>query len=139
MNYPEFGNIKVRTYTASGALPVEDVLIKIYGTDEYNKDAIYSLITDSNGITKEISLPAPSKYYSTSPGAPEIPYAVYNVELIKDGYYPKRIDNVPIFSNTKAVLPIEMIPLLYSNDGNIIPQHNLNSTIYENENLQSGD
>lgn len=135
MIYQDFGNIKVRTSTASGALPVEGALIKIYGTDEYNKDVMYSVLTDSNGITREISLPAPSKSYSTSPGAQEAPYAVYNVELVKDGYYPKRIDNVPIFSGTTAVLPIEMIPLTYANDGSVIPQYNLNSTIYENENL----
>ena len=135
MNYGESGYIKVRTYTASGALPVEGALIKIYGTDEYNGDIKYSVITDSNGITDQITLPAPAKDYSTSPEAPNTPYAVYNVEIAKEGFYPKRIDNVPIFSDTIAVLPIEMIPLSYSENGEIIKQNNLNSTIFENENL----
>ena len=61
--------------------------------------------------------------------------AVYNVELVKDGFYPKRIDSVPIFSGTTAVLPIEMIPIAYKDNGEIIPKDNLNSIIYENENL----
>lgn len=136
MDYENFGTVKIRTYAAAGALPVEGTLIKIYGTDDYNKDVIYSLITDSDGVTKEISLPAPPEIYSISHGAPASPYAVYNVELTKEGFYPKRIDNVPIFSGTRAVLPIEMIPLAYSDDGKVISQSNLNSIIYENEYLQ---
>ena len=135
MNYSGSGNIRIKTYTADEALPVTDTLVKIYGTDDYNKDIKYSLITDSNGISEEISLPAPAKNYSTSPGAKETPYAVYNVELAKEGYYPKRIDNVPIFSDTTALLPIEMIPFSYNADGVIIPNNNLNSTIYENDKL----
>ena len=135
MNYDGKGNIRIKTYTADEALPVSGTLVKIYGTDDYNKDVKYSLITDSNGVTKEISLPAPKKSYSTSPGAKEAPYAVYNVELAKDGYYPKRIDNVPIFSDTMALLPIEMIPFSYDPEGSLIPNNNLNSTIYENDKL----
>lgn len=135
MKYDSLGKIRVRTYAASDALPVKDVLVKIYGTDEYNKDVKYSLITDSDGITDLISLPTPAKSYSTSPGADENPYAVYNVELVKEGYYPKRIDNVPIFSGTTAVLPIEMILLAYTAEGKLIENNNLNSVIYENENL----
>ena len=135
MNYENFGNIRIRTYTAAGALPIDGVLVKIYGADEYNRDVMYSLITDENGITKEISLPAPPRAYSAAPGAKEMPYSVYNVELSKSGFYPKRIDNVPIFNGIDAVLPIEMIPLSYNQDGTVQGQGNLNSVIYENENL----
>ncbi len=135
MNYNSFGNISVRTYTASEALPIAGSLVKIYGTDDYNKDVQYSLLTDNDGITKSISLPAPSAAYSSAPGAGETPYSVYNVEITKNGYYPKRIDNVPIFSGINALLPIEMIPLSYASDGSLINQKNLNSVIYENENL----
>ena len=135
MNYENFGNIRIRTYTAAGALPIDGVLVKIYGADEYNRDVMYSLITDENGITKEISLPAPPRAYSAAPGAKEMPYSVYNVELSKSGFYPKRIDNVPIFNGIDAVLPIEMIPLSYNQDGTVQGQENLNSVIYENENL----
>ena len=93
-------------------------------------------ITAEDTLGAGWKLPAPTlKSFSTSPGAKENPYAVYNVELAKDGYYPKRIDNVPVFSDVKAFLPIEMIPLSYNKNGDIIPYKNLNSVIYENENL----
>lgn len=136
MNYEDFGTMRIRTYTASGALPVDGALVKIYGTGDYNKDTVYSLLTDEDGITRGISLPAPPKLYSSSPGAKESPYSVYNVEITKNGFYPKRIDNVPIFNGISAILPIEMIPLSYADDGSVINQNNLNSTIYENEHLQ---
>lgn len=136
MNYESYGKLKIRTYTAREALPVNAAQIKIYGTDEHNKSIAYSLLTDSDGITAEIDLPAPLRSYSVAPGAKESPYAVYNVEIAKNGFYPKRIDSVPLFAGTAAVLPIEMIPLSYADDGSIIPQSNLNSTIYENEHLQ---
>ena len=136
MTYTDSGSLKIRAYSASGAIPTEGVLIKIYGADDYNKDVQYSLITDSDGITKELYLPTPPLYYSMSPGAAEAPYSVYNVELAKSGFYPKRIDNVPIFAGIKSTLPIEMIPLAYSEDGYTLPQENLNSVIYENEHLQ---
>ena len=136
MNKENYGNIRVRAYTAAGALPTDGVLVKIYGIDEIGGDVMYSVLTDEDGITKEISLPAPPRAYSAAPGANQSPYSVYNVELVKDGFYPKRIDNVPIFNGINAVLPIEMIPLIYGKDGEIIPQDNLNSVIYENEHLE---
>lgn len=136
MNYENFGNIRVRTYAASGALPIDGVLVKIYGTDEYNRDTVYSLLTDENGITRELALPAPPRAYSSAPGAKQSPYSVYNVEITKSGFYPKRIDNVPIFNGINAVLPIEMIPLSYNDDGTTVEQGNLNSTVYENEHLE---
>ena len=136
MNYDNFGSIRVRAYTAAGALPTEGALIKIYGADEYTNGIVYSVLTDEDGITKELSLPTPPRAYSTAPGAISSPYSVYNVEISKDGFYPKRIDNVPLFNGISAVLPIEMIPLSYSEDGTLIPQSNLNSTVYENEHLE---
>ena len=135
MKYEDFGYIRVRTYAADGALPIEGTIIKIYGADDYDKGVMHSLLTDSNGITVQVALPTPAKSYSVAPGAAEAPYSVYNVELAKDGYYPKKIDNVPIFAGTSALLPIEMVPLKYESDGSIIPQYNLNSVIYENDNL----
>ena len=51
MIYDSSGSIRIRAYAASGALPIEGVLVKIYGADEYNRDVMYSLITDVDGVT----------------------------------------------------------------------------------------
>ena len=132
---PDYGIIQIRAYRASEALPIQNAAVKITGSGEYNSDIQISQLTDNDGITPEIRVPAPAASLSTSPNASSQPYSVYDVEIAKEGYYPKRIVNIPIFAGIKAMLPIEMIPLAYSEDGKVIPLDNLNAIIYENENL----
>ena len=135
METTDFGTIQIRAFEASEALPIQNATVKITGSDEYNRDIQISQLTDSDGMTKAIPLPAPPANLSMSPGAVLEPYSVFDVEIVKDGYYPKRIFNVPIFAGIKAMLPIEMLPLTYNKDGSIIQLKGLNSIIYENENL----
>ena len=136
MDNKEYGIMQIRTTRASEALPLEGALVKITGSGEDNTYVKYSEITNQDGLTKELKLPTPSKSLSMSPNATAIPYSVFDVEIVKDGYYPKKIVNIPIFSGIKAVLPIEMIPLAYSENGEIIHLKNLNSIIYENQHLE---
>lgn len=135
MKYTDNGSLTVRTYTASGALPVKNSLIRITGVDENNRSVDFTLLTDEDGITKVISLPTPSKDYSMGPGAAEIPYAVYDVEASADGYYTKRIRNVAVFSGINSYQPINMIPISVSADPSEYPRGNLGATVYENEYL----
>ena len=123
----DFGSISVRAYTASGALPVADATVRISGAEEANRDVIHSLITDRDGITPTVILPAPLKEFSETPNPREAPYAIYDIEVSKDGYFTKKIDSVPIFSGVYSLQPVSMIP-----DGqNVydIPKNNLNTTI----------
>jgi hypothetical protein len=132
---PDYGVIQVRTFRASEALPIKNASVKITGSDEHNTDIQISELTNSDGITPEIRLPAPSASLSMFPNAASQPYSNFDVEIVKEGYYPKKILNIPIFAGIKAVLPIEMIPLVYSENGDIKPLNNLNSVIYENDKL----
>lgn len=136
MTYDNYGYLRIKTYLASGATPLEGALVKIYGSDEYNSDVQYSLLTDLDGITSVLTLPTPPESYSLSPGSAFQPYSVYNVEISKDGFYPKKIYNVPIFAKTNSLLPIEMIPISYAENGITVPLENLNSVVFENENLR---
>ena len=135
MQTSDYGTIQIRAYSASEALPVVDASVKISSAGESNRDLQFSLLTDIDGLTKELMLPAPSARLSMSPGASSLPYSEFDIEIVKDGYYPKKILNVPIFAGTRAILPIEMLPLSYQDDGSVIPLKNLNSIIYENEKL----
>ena len=135
MKYTENGTLTVRTYTASGALPVKNSLIRITGVDEYNRFVDFTLLTDEDGVTRIISLPTPNKSFSMGPGAAEIPYAVYDVEASADGYYTKRINNVAIFPGVSSSQAINMIPISIGTHGDGYPRGNLNATVYENEYL----
>ncbi len=135
VKYTDNGTLTVRTYTASGALPVKNSLVRITGVDENNRFIDFSLLTDENGMTRLISLPTPNKGFSTAPGAAEIPYAIYNVEASADGYYTKRINNVAIFPGINSSQAINMIPISVGAHKEEYPRGNLNATVYENEYL----
>ena len=131
----DYGAMQVRVFRASEALPIQNASVKITGSDEYNGDIQISLLTDNDGVTPTVNLPAPPPELSRSPGAKSQPYSTFDVEIVKAGYYPKKIISIPIFAGIKAVLPIEMIPLSYSETGDVIRLENLNSVIFENEML----
>ena len=133
MSSNDYGILQIRVYRASEALPIRNAVVKITGADEYNTDIMISELTDIDGLTKEIPLQTPARYLSLSPNPASSPYSVYDVDITKAGYYPKKIFNVPIFAQTKASLPIEMIPVAYDQNGAVIPLENLNSVIYEND------
>ena len=134
MQYNESGTVTVRVYTAGGALPVANSVVRIIGADEDNRFIEYSVITDIDGITKALILPSPAKAYSLAPHAKEIPYAVYDLEITADGYYTKRINNIAVFSGIEAIQEVNMIPISPLQDA-IFPRGNLEATVRENEYL----
>jgi len=136
MTYENFGSLTVRAYTAGGALPVPESIVKIYGVDSENKDFVYSLITDIDGIINSVSLPAPPKELSTTKGAYKQAYALYNLEITSEGYYTKHIYNIPIFEGTNAVQLINMIPKDTRENNITYPKDTLDTYIYENERLE---
>ena len=137
MEFSESGTLYIRTFTAGGALPVEGVLVKITGANEENRLVEYSFLTDRDGLTPRITLPAPARSYSLSSGAKEVPYAIYDVEIFGGGFYRKRFFNVTVFAGTDSFQPVAMIPLSSVRDEAVYPDGNLNVVIEENEYLEA--
>ena len=136
MAFDKSGTLVVRTFTAGGALPVVGTVVKISGIDEDNRGVEYSVITDVDGVTAKISLPAPSATLSLSPKAPLPSYALYNIEISAPGFYTKRIFNVAVFDGTETIQPVNMIPRSNTENGITYPRDNLNTQVYENERLE---
>ncbi len=111
MNFDDFGTLRIRATSASGAIPISGAIIRITGAEEGNTDVKKSLVTDNDGITPKANLPTPRRIYSLTPEEEEVPFALYDVEAVADGYYTKKIFGVAIFSGINAILPINMIPL----------------------------
>ncbi len=128
------GTLRIRAYTAGGAFPVAGAVVRIMGAEEANRLVSYSLVTDRNGTTEAIKLPAPSASYSLAPSPAEAPFALYDVEISADGYYRKRINGVSVFSGVNSVQLANMIPT--SSGAGDYPRGNVNTTIPENEDLQ---
>ncbi|MBE6635245.1 MAG: hypothetical protein E7617_03485 [Ruminococcaceae bacterium] len=135
MIYDSTGYLQIRTFTAGGALPVPGIKVLIEGIDEANNGTVKYVTTDRSGISETVSLPAPSKEYSLSPGGAEQPYAAYNVSATGEGFYPKIIKNAAIYDGIKAVLQMEMIPDGSLTKNVIPPASSIDSVIYENEEL----
>lgn len=127
------GTLRVRAYTAGGALPVAEALVRISGAEEENRDVSYTLLTDNDGQTTIVNLPAPSAKFSLLPNPSEAPSATYDIEITREGYLKKKVLGVPIFSGVNSVQLLNMIPdsgnhtteIPRGNQYFIIPDNNL--------------
>lgn len=106
----DYGTLSVRSYTAGGALPVADALVNVVGAEEDNRFVSYSVITDVDGATPVLKLPAPSKEFSMTPTPSSTPYSMYDIEILAEGYLPKQISGVPVFQGVYSLLPVSMLP-----------------------------
>ena len=105
------GYLTLRIGTAGGALPIVGADIRIVGADPENEGVVYLLTSDQSGKTQRITLPAPPKTLSQSPGSAAESYATYNITVFKDGFYTQRILRLPVFPTVTSTQFVEMIPL----------------------------
>lgn len=129
------GTLRVRTYTAGGALPVKGSVVRIFGADDNNKDVVYSLITDRDGVTVGVTLPTPALSLSFSPDSDASPYSLYDVEVSTPGYFSKKIYGVSVFSGTDSIQAIPMIPESAGDNQNY-PLGNVNVIIPNNQRME---
>lgn len=108
------GGLVVRVSTARGAIPLEGARVDVRSMDGAldtgRSDVIASLVSGRDGNTEPISLPAPPRSASLSPGNGK-PYATYIVEVTLEGYARQEYLDVPIFDGILAVQPADLIPL----------------------------
>ena len=105
------GRLIVKLRAARGAIPIEGgtVLIRPY-TDGIDSP-VYTLRTDSSGMTDYVDLPTPSSAASLTPEERGPVYSEYNIISLKDGYYTVENIGVPVFDGITSVQTVEMVPL----------------------------
>ncbi len=108
-NFDSVGYLVVNVSTARGVIPLSDASVNIRGGEAENSGILFSLRTDRDGKTEKVALPTPPRSESQAPGYP-VPYAVYNIEVFKDGYLPLSFQNVPIFPSVVSIQPAVMVP-----------------------------
>lgn len=104
------GYLIVQAYTARRALPVEGAHVTVSRTLPDGSTLKEIAVTDQNGKTRSIPLPAANPELSQKPGI-EHPYITYNIQITADGYIPVRDFNVPLFGGITAIQPVELIPI----------------------------
>ena len=127
-----YGKLRVRAFTAGGALPVDNAVVKILGAEEANREVSYSLLTDRDGLTESVSLPAPNIDYSLIPSPAEAPYATYDIEIFAPGFYKKRINGISVFSGIESIQLVNMTPST-STPIKDFPRGNINVIIPESD------
>lgn len=103
------GYLQVKVSTAQGAIPLADASVNIRGSTPETSGVLRALRTNRDGQTEKIALPTPPIANSEAPGG-ALPYAVYHVDVIKEGYLPLSVQNVPIFPSILSIQPAVMIP-----------------------------
>ena len=81
---------------SSGAIPIPNAKITVSKNIGDNMYIGKTLLTDINGKTSEIPLPAPDKSLSLSPGSYK-PYSTYDISVSADGYLTEYFYDVPVF------------------------------------------
>lgn len=103
------GYLKVNVSTARGAIPLADAAVRIRGGEKDTSGILYSVRTDRDGQTERIALPTPPRFASESPGG-TLPYAIYSIDVSKDGYIPLSFHQVPVFPSVTSIQPAVMVP-----------------------------
>ena len=101
--------LRVLVTTALGALPLENAIVSVSTVPDETgmRTLLYSVTTDSGGMTPSMVLTTPPRSNSLSPGSGP-PFAVYTVEISAEGYTP---ENIAMFSGVPTMLPVALTPL----------------------------
>ena len=104
--------LRVVVTTALGALPLEDAsgTVSTAADESGERTLLYSVRTGPGGMTPAMILPTPPLSNSLSPDSGP-PYAVYTVEVAREGYTPLAALHITMFSGIPAVLPVALTPL----------------------------
>ena len=108
----ESGTMKVETFASDRAFGVGSARVMIFLELPSGNVAVFDGLTDIDGVTESVRLPAPPKSQSMSPLTgenPRLPYAVYSVYVEHPAYVRSVFTNVPVFSGIESVQPVRML------------------------------
>lgn len=110
---PVTGYIRVHVANSGGAFPVEGAMVYITDYNEENGELLYTLRTNSSGMTQTVAVPAVPIAESLTPGAPgaDNPYTMYNIRVMKEGYYTAESIGVPVFEGIVSIQTFNLQPL----------------------------
>lgn len=111
----EQGTLLVKLESAREALPVRGT-VTVFRTADGLREQLFQQITDVDGLTQPVTLNAPDKALSMTPGAAEPVYAAYDVEVQAPGYSPMLFEGVQVYSGVEAYLPVTMVPVFSASE-----------------------
>lgn len=122
-NHVDRGRLRIQVQ--SQARPIENAQIAVSYTGD-PESTVEQVVTDGNGQTEELTLPAPPLEYSMEPSASQ-PYAEYTLRITAPGYEPVTISGTEILPDATALQEVRLTPLVQPQDFQdiVIPAHTL--------------
>lgn len=108
---PHFGTLLFQVTGGQGAFPIVGAAIIITKNLGDSHTLSITTATNESGKTMELSLPAPNKGLSQSPGGKEV-FAVYNATITAPDYETATVQDIPIFDGVTTIQPVELSPIL---------------------------
>lgn len=99
---PGVGLIKVQVRAGRSSIPIPEARVVISKKLENERFVLADVTTDANGMTGNISLPAPPAYLSQSPGNAD-PYSFYDIEISHPDYKTVSDRDVPVFDGVLSI------------------------------------
>ncbi len=103
------GGVTVRATTLRGLYPVSGAQVTVYSGENENRTVYGTAVTDESGKTPIFTLETPSKALSQSAGSQEIPYSLYNVSVLADGFVEHISLNIPVFPDVVSVQTVDLL------------------------------
>ncbi len=108
----ESGTMRVEAFAADRSFGIGSARVMIFVELPSGNVAVFDGLTDIDGVTQSIRLPAPPRELSQSPqtGAnARLPYSVYSVYVEHPAFVRAVFTNVPVFSGVESIQPVRML------------------------------
>ncbi len=107
----EKGSLKIQAFASDQSFGIGSARVMVFVELPSGNVAVFDGLTDVDGITQPVILPAPPRSLSQSPGASgaRLPYAVYSVYVEHPDFVREVFTNVPVFSGVESIQPVRML------------------------------
>ena len=103
----DIGRLRVEAFAANRAYPISNAVIRIKNSNDNSLVAV--LVTNEDGLTSSVDLPAPSQTLSQTPEFPD-PFVNYSVDVRAEGYAERNDLPVQMFGGIDSVLSANLVP-----------------------------
>ncbi len=106
----ESGTIRVEVFASDRAFGIGSARVMIFLNLPSGNVAVFDGLSDVSGSVPAINLPAPARSLSQSPDNNTIPpYSLYTVYVEHPSYVRALFTNVPVFSGTESIQPVQLL------------------------------
>ena len=107
----ERGSLKIQAFASDRSFGIGSARVMVFIELPGGNVAVFDGLTDVDGTTQPILLPAPPRSLSQSPAqsGARLPYAVYSIYVEHPDFVREVFTNVPVFSGVESIQPVRML------------------------------